>query len=320
MRRLALALPVPAAGLMLGLAVLGNLMAGYSLAWRVALGTLAAVLLVLLTVKWIIDPASVTRSFSDPLVAGVMFTYPMGVVILSAYIRPLVPGVAWLMWLCGIGGHLVMLAVFTRRYVLRFDIKNVYPSWFIAYVGVICGSVTAPAFGVEPVGRLLFWTGFAAYLVLLPLVTYRLVRHGGPGGLAVPALAIYAAPGSLALAGYLQSFPQKNPVLVGAIAALAGGVYLIVLAGMPRMLRAPFSPAYSAFTFPFVITAIALKGAAGFLEAAGGTTFSWLPLLAFVDWWAAVMVGYTVLCYSRFLLGALRRASAGQEQSETAPS
>jgi exfoliative toxin A/B len=70
------------------------------------------------------------------------------------------------------------------------------------------------------------------------------------------------------------------------------------------LLRIPFFPSYSAFTFPFVITAIALKGTATYLSNTGrgiGLLTQSIPLL---ELWATVAVLYVLFRYLRFLLAA----------------
>ena len=46
-------------------------------------------------------------------------------------------------------------------------------------------------------------------------------------------------------------------------------IYLMVLIKLPKLLKIPFYPSYAAFTFPFVITAIATKQATAYLIAQG---------------------------------------------------
>jgi exfoliative toxin A/B len=68
------------------------------------------------------------------------------------------------------------------------------------------------------------------------------------------------------------------------------------------MLRIKFYPSYSAFTFPFVITSIAIKGTNAFLVSID----SGIPYLGyfvnFLEIWSILMVAYVLIKYSNFIL------------------
>ncbi len=297
-------LPYPIAGLMLSLAALGNLVGGYGMHYRYALGAIAAILFFLLLAKVLIQPASLREAIAQPVVCSVLPTFSMGTAILAGYLRPWAPGPAQLLWLAALVVHIALIAIFTVKYVLVFKVRQVFPSWLIVYVGLATFSVTAPAFGQLMIGQALFWAAFASYLLLLPVVAYRcaIVKEVPPP--ALPTLAIFTAPSSLALAGYLNSFPERNLVVVSLLLGCTVLSFLFVVSRLPALLRIPFFPSYSAFTFPFVITAIALKGTATYLSNTGrgiGLLTQSIPLL---ELWATVAVLYVLFRYLRFLLAA----------------
>lgn len=295
-------LPYPIAGLMLGLAALGNLVAVHGIQYRYWLGTLSAVIFVLIITKALLHPASVREAISQPVVCSVLPTFTMGSALLSGYLRQWVPGTAQLLWFASLALHLVLIAVFTRKYVLYFKIRQVFPSWFIVYVGLATFSVTAPAFGQVVIGKMLFWVAFASYLVLLPVVVYRCAVIGEVPPPALPTLVIFTAPSSLALAGYLSSFVDPNPLMVYLLSACTVVSLLFVLSRLPTLLRLPFFPSYSALTFPFVITAIAMKGTAGYLSNTGrGIALLGQSIPAF-ELLAGVAVLYVLLRYLSFLV------------------
>ena len=98
------AFPTPVAGLALGIASLGlaweNLLPGTRLAEIAAV--IAAVLLILLTVRFILHPATLSRDLANPVVGGVAATYAMGWMLVSMSAWQ-VSQVAWaLLWLFGL--------------------------------------------------------------------------------------------------------------------------------------------------------------------------------------------------------------------------
>ncbi|MEY8353447.1 TDT family transporter [Lachnospiraceae bacterium 54-53] len=293
--------PVPMAGLMLGLAALGNLLQSYSEVLRLLCGAISAILGLLILCKCIRYPSAVKEDMKNPAVASVSGTFSMAVILLSAYAKPLIGGNAVVIWYSGIGLHLLIMVYFTVAFLRKLNLKAVFASYYIVYVGIVAASVTAPAFGREKLGAGIFWFGLACCLILLVLVTIRYMKYKEIADPAKPLFCIYTAPVSLCLAGYIQSVETKSAAMVILLLAVAGALYLAVLVRLPGFLSLPFYPSYSAFTFPVVISAIATKMSAAFLGKMGyGTGF--LQVIVAVETVIALcLVGYVLIRYLRFL-------------------
>jgi exfoliative toxin A/B len=115
---------------------------------------------------------------------------------------------AWtLLWLFGLGVHVVFLSLFARHRMARFELTHMVPSWFVPPVGVIVAAVSyrgpheGPLF-LLAVASLYF--GMITYAVMLPVMLYRFIFAENIAVSAMPTLAILAAPASLSLAGYLS--------------------------------------------------------------------------------------------------------------------
>ncbi len=250
-------LPLPISGLMLGLAALGNLVGPYSSLLRTIFGSVSALIGVLLILKMILFRDSLAKAFENPVVGSVMAAFPMGLMLLSVYIKPLT-NFAFILWCFAIILHILFIAVFTKKYILKFDIKKVFPSYFVMYVGIICGSVTSPAYQMQNVGQILFWFGFISYLLLLPIMTYRVIVIKNMPKPSLPTKIIFSAPASLCLVGYMNAFTDKNPIIIYLLSALSITMLVYALIQLPKLLKLPFMPSYSAFTFPLVISGIAV--------------------------------------------------------------
>lgn len=294
-------LPYPIAGLMLGLAALGNLVMSYGTNYRYALGAISCVIFLALVAKTILYPGDLKSAIEQPPIAGVLPTLSMGMALLAGYIRPNVPQLSLVLWFGALFVHVGLLVVFTYKHVLSFNFKKVFPSWFIVYVGLATFSVTAPAFGQRPLGQLIFWFAFASYFALLPLVLLRILVIKEVPPPTLPLIAIFTAPSSLVLAGYLNSFPQKNLTIVYLLATCTVVSFIGVLVCMPKLLKLQFYPSYSAFTFPFVITGIALKGTNAFLNTTGRGIALLSSSVKLLELWAVVMVAYVLYRYAAFL-------------------
>lgn len=295
-------IPLPMAGLTLGAAALGNLLKPYGDPLRLIFGAFAAIFIILILLKVALNPNSFKDAINKAPVAGVLATIPMTITILSSYAPLFSKPFGQVLWWVGLILHTLLIVAFSFKYVFDFKIENVFPTWFVLFVGIVCNTVTAPIYELQNIGQIAFWFGLIVYLILLPLVIYRVIRRAVPTP-ALPTMAIFAAPASLLLAGYHSAFSDKNQMIVLLLSALSIGLFVFVLTQMPKLLKLPFSPGYSAFTFPFVITAIALVPLS--------KTLTWFqPIHLAIVLWAVLMVGYIILKYLAFLFTPQRPVRA----------
>jgi exfoliative toxin A/B len=269
--------PIPIAGLMLGLVGTGNLIIAYGKQYRYLAGILALLIFLLLIGRLFIDYHGVSSDLKNPVIASVALTFSMAIIILASYIVSFSYQLALYIWYGGIILHALLIILFSIRFIMNFDIKKVFPSYFIVYVGIVVASVTAPAFDQIELGQIIFWFGFVGYMIWLPIVSYRVFRVGKLKDPVLPTISIFTAPAGLCLAGYMSVFPEKNMLMLGWLVLLTLTMIILTLIYLPKMLSVGFYPSFSAFTFPFVITAIGLKSTSSFLEQKFGSTLLLYP-------------------------------------------
>ena len=289
--------PIPVCGVMLGTAALGNLLQSYSESVRYLCGVFAAFLLILILLKLILFSDMIKEDLENPIMASVAGTFSMALMILSTYVKPFIGQAAYYIWLFSIGLHIVLILYFTVKFVVKIQMPKVFASYYIVYVGIAV-AITAPVFEKPALGSLAFWFGFVSLVALLILVTYRYIRFKEIPNPAKPLICIYAAPMSLCVAGYVQSVTPKNYGFLMGMFVIAVILYVFALVKAVSYLKLPFFPSYAAFTFPFVISAIASKQTMACAENLGHP----LPFLQYLvlaeTVIAAVLVIYT---YVRFL-------------------
>ncbi len=279
--------PIPIAGLILALFALGNLIQSYSAEARLALGLIAFILYIPYLLKVAILNVKLSEPLSNPVAASVFPTITMATMLLAGYVKPYSPECASVIWYAGVIGHALLIVWFTLNFAVRgFSVKKVFPSWFIVYVGIAVASVSAPVTGRLDIGQWAFWFGLATYICLLVIVCYRVWLVGEIPAPAMPTTVIFAAPASLLLAGYMVSFPEKDSAMVMALLCASLLFWLVGMAYFLRTFRGAFMPSHSAFTFPLVISALAVK------LSAGATGFTWQGTLADVQ---TVIAGAVVL-------------------------
>ena len=249
---------IPFAAVMLGLAALGNLLQSYSEGLRAFCGLLATIFLILCLLKICLYPKDIVKDFDNPIQASVAATFPMALMLLATYLKPLSAPLGLLLWWIGVLLHILLIVFFTLRFVLKFDLKKVFASWYIVYVGIAAASVSAPAFKQQAFGAFAAYFGLVTLIILLVVVTIRYIKCPVPEP-AKPLICIYAAPTSLVIAGYIQSVANKSKTLVLVLLVVASILYIFALVQAIRCLTLPFYPSYASFTLPFVISAIATK-------------------------------------------------------------
>ncbi|MGM0602538.1 MAG: TDT family transporter [Bacillota bacterium] len=293
--------PIAISGLMLGLAGMGNLIAPYGITYKTAAGILSALIALILIVRFIFYCPECLEDLNNPITASVALTFPMGIMILSTYIKNISYQTALFGWRTAIILHGILILLFSFKFIINFDIKKVFPSYFIVYVGIVVGAVTAPAFNSIQLGQILFYFGFISYMILLPVVSYRVFKIKQIAKPALPTLAIFTAPAGLCLAGYMSAFSEKNTFIFSLLLVLTLISAAAVISYLPKMISIGFYPSFSAFTFPFVITGIGLKMSNIYLKGRFNFSFLEFPALI-VEILSIILVIYVFLHYSKFLL------------------
>lgn len=303
------ALPLPVSGVMLAIASLGILLmqffgsvlnmpyAGFVL--QFIFGTVSAVLWVMLILKAVLFPAQIKSALRDPILASVAGTFPMATMALSVYLAEIFGEAAVCLWYAGVVLHAVLIVFFSIRFLKEPKLSQVFPSWLVVYVGIVLASITAPYFNQIQIGQICFWFGAAALVPLLPALLIRCTQIPilEP---AKPLVCIFAAPISIILAGYVQSF-SSNGGIVSVLLLAETVVLILVLLQLPKLLRLPFYPSYAAFTFPFVVTATAYFFGIMSLVEAGFISAGWYVVPLVIILLAAVLVVYVFVRYVQAL-------------------
>ncbi|WP_217952253.1 TDT family transporter [Adlercreutzia caecimuris] len=310
MRDIIKKVPIPTAGVALGLAALGNLLQPYTEIAHGLCGGLSLFLVSMLVAKVILFPSMIRSDLQNSILASVSATFFMTLMQLAGYLAPVAIVPAFGLWCAAIVGHFTLMAWFTAHYIRRFKLSEVFPTYFICYVGIIVAAVTSPAFGMEAFGRGIFWFGLACFAVLLATVVARYLKHEIPEP-ARPLFCIFAAPLGLSLVGYLAVTPNPDPLFVGVLMGLGQVMLVGVATQLPKFIALKFYPSYAAMTFPFVISAMAFGKGVQALYAAGATIPA-LPvveaLIALETVFAAVMVTYVFVHYMKFFFGTPKGA------------
>jgi exfoliative toxin A/B len=248
--------------------------------------------------KIVLYPQSIREDFKNPIIVSSSGTFSMSLMILSTYLIPFMPSIAYAIWIIGIALHILLVIYFTYHFVIRkFDISTVYPSYWIVYVGITMGAITAHFHGLHEIDFIFFIVGFIGMLVTLPLVMYREFIYKQIPDPNKPLTCIFTALFSILIFGYLNSAQNISSEFVFALYAIACLFYIFSFYKLISYRNLKFYPSFSAFTFPFVISALATKGIIGKISP----NIILNDILIFETIIATVLVVYVLIKYAKFL-------------------
>ena len=291
-------LPVPAGCVALGLIGLGTLLGSYVPALLPAAGLLSVLLQISVLLRLFL-PGAWKAVCSDYVSLSTLAGTSMAMMLTAAQLKKLFafPGAVFI-WAAAVCFHLFILFLFTRKLLReRPGLPSVRGSWLLVFVGIAAGAISAPAFSAARIGVVLLIPAAAGAVILLPCVYLAALMPGNIPSAQKPLFCITAAPVSIWLAGYLSSSAAPGHLAVSILLIVSQILYIPALLCCLRLLRQPFSPACAAFTFPFVITASALKQASALLSLPAPA-----DLLLYAESLIALLLcGYALWLYLRFL-------------------
>lgn len=313
--------PIPTAGIALGLVSLGILLRPISTIITYVTAACSLALIAVLIAKALLYPRLVKHELQNPIILSVSGTFFMAIMQLASLVSQ--SAIGFIVWCAAIAGHLALIGVLSQRMLRSFRWDDIFPTYFIAYVGIVVATVTAPNFNMYPLGQGIFWMGFACYIVLLAAVTYRVATIPLPES-ARPLICIYAAPMSLSLTGYLSCFADPNPVFVACLAVLAQILLIFVITQVPALLaslRGRFFPSIAAMTFPFIVSATGLGKTCSFFTAQGSPLPDAIGGVCIAETVLATgMVLYAVMRYAGYFHQVWVEESASSESAPESPS
>ena len=274
-------IPSPLAGLALAIASLG-------LSWEnvadldgaaQGLGALlAGVILIPLFLKFIMNPVILKQELQHPVASSVIPTLTMATMVVANAISHIYFQLGLAISWFAIILQFCFFATFIFYRSKHFNLKQVLPSWFIPPIGLVLAIVTHPGGLPTILSNSILILGLLSYAVLLPIILYRLFSSDTLDNNLKPIITIIATPASLLIVAYLVAVSEIHLLLFGLLLFVAIVMTLYVYTILPSLLRLPFSPTYSAFTFPLVVGAIALFKSAQLLLQEG-VDMKWVSLM-----------------------------------------
>lgn len=250
-------IPIPICGVFLALVSLGNLLGETNITVKYLLGTTGVILVLSLFIQTLNDMEDFKNDLDSPILLGTFGTLSMGLMAFSTYFLNYNKNMALIIWLIGLIIHILIIIIFTKRYIIHGKLEDLTTSSFIVYIGIGIAAMTGfkfDQFNFINYGTFIF--GLLSFIILFFIVSYRYIKLPIPDS-TKPLLCIYTAPASIILVEYFRLNIPKSVNLIIFAYIIACILYLFAFINLIRCLKLPFYPSYAGFTFPFVISATA---------------------------------------------------------------
>ena len=291
-------IPLPICGVILALFSLGNLLNDTHPLLKAICAALGMIFLILIISKLILYPEKIKADFQNPILTSNSGTFSMSLMLLSTYLSPFIPNIAFGIWILGVALHILLMIYFTHHFIIHnFNILTVYPSYWIVYVGITMGAITAHAHNLEEIGIIFFIVGFIAMILTMPLIIYRYIKYTDIPNGNKPLICIFTAVLSILIVGYINSFNTISNEFLMVMYIFACILYIFAFVKFIEYRNLKFYPSFAAFSFPFVISGLATKGVISKI----GPNIILNNILNIETVIATVIVAYVLMKYIKFL-------------------
>lgn len=216
---------------------------------------LGLLLILPLITKFCISPRFLLDDLKDPTIGSVAPTLTLTMMILSFILGKLSIDLGIVIWCVAVIAHLYFLTIFACHRYRQSECfqSHILPSWFVPSTGLIVACITMPDPFFMTISKLIFIFGTACYVILMPLVLYRLCLGNPLKEGHKPTLALLTTPSNLILAGCVTLYPHANPLFVVSLFGISCLTSLSVYVMLVTLLKIKFTPAFAAFTFPLAV-------------------------------------------------------------------
>lgn len=291
-------IPLPICGVILALFSLGNLLNDTHPLLKSICVALGMIFLILIISKLILYPEKIKADFQNPILTSNSGTFSMSLMLLSTYLSLFIPNIAFGIWILGVALHILLMIYFTYHFIIHnFNILTVYPSYWIVYVGITMGAITAHAHNLEEIGIIFFIVGFIAMILTMPLIIYRYIKYTDIPNGNKPLICIFTAVLSILIVGYINSFNTISNEFLMVMYIFACILYIFAFVKFIEYRNLKFYPSFAAFSFPFVISGLATKGVISKI----GPNIILNNILNIETVIATVIVAYVLMKYIKFL-------------------
>jgi len=305
---------VPCIATFLSLVTMGNVYGGLGFPWfRWLVMACATVFMIAYVLKMLCYPKTCLAEYGQTIPASLYAAFSMVLMVLGSFYYEMGFGFGRLIWFLAVAVHFAQILVFTGMHALgrvfrARDFTMMMPSWFVTYNGWMVACVTGGAMNALPVLKIITIYGCIIYLLLLPLMLWRLLKVEVKPA-AYHTMAVLLAPCSLCVVSLVNVYGTPNSLLLGFMYICVLCSFLFILVKLPDFFSFDFYPGFAGLTFPMAIGVVASQKMAAFLEGTGKAELAGAcrQIAGIQIFLTSMLVGYVLLMFSRMLLKKQKR-------------
>lgn len=303
-------IPVPAVATFLSFLTLGNVYGGLGFVWlRYLIMTCGTVFIICYILKIALYPRTCLNEYDQTIPASLYGAFCMVLMVLGSFYYEIGLGFGRIIWFIAVAIHFIHIIVFTVKHAFGnvFSKKNfipMMPSWFVTYNGWMVACVTGGKMGAGPILKVITIYGCIIYLVLVPIMIWRLLKVEIKDA-AYHTMAVLLAPCSLCVVSLINVYGTPNSALLWLMYFCVLASLLFILIKLPDFFSFQFYPGFAGMTFPMAIGVVASQKMAGYLNdvagnaSLGNAVTQLVGLQLFVT---SMLVGYVMLMFLRMFL------------------
>ncbi|CVX09665.1 Exfoliative toxin A [Streptococcus pneumoniae] len=219
-------IPLALSSLVLALFSLSNQISHYALIAQ-GIWFLASIGFILILGRLILGFEQVREDLRNPVIASAFASFFMAAFLFASRL-PLAQIGLSMTWVGLLGLYIAYIIFFSLRFMRPLSLNQVFPSWFVIYVGPAISLVTVPASVPTSIKGLIL--GVTALATLALLITSSIKSNQRPATIILLALLLFS-----------QAF------------------FFYALGLFVRLVKKGFMPLFAAFSFPLVNSVNAFK-------------------------------------------------------------
>ena len=251
--------------------------------------------------RLIIGYRQIQEDLHNPVIASAFPSFFMAAFLFAGRL-PLAQIGLSVTWVGLLGLYIAYIIFFSLRFMRPLSLNQVFPSWFVIYVGPAISLVTVPASVPTSIKGLILGVTALATLALFPLVLWRMRQIAIPH-LYRSILAILAAPLALLITSSIKSGQRPDTILLVGLLIFSQLFFFFALGLFTRLVNKGFVPLFAAFSFPLVNSINAFKAVTTSLKLLNPMTHliylaELLPVLAIMIY---LLYHFIKLLYNHFI-------------------
>lgn len=289
-------IPIALGAVALGFMSISTALVEFDISWVRHVAVIYSVICIaLLLMKSVMHPQKVANEIKNPLLGSIYPTIFMTLMVISVYIAQYSQVSAQVLWVFALVSHFLLSLIFFTERFKNFKIVDIIPSWFVPTVGIGVAAVTSKPIGLPSIANIVFYYTVALFIVVGPIIIYRVFFMEKLEGPKKATLMIMAAPANICLASYIAISNEPNKAFITVLAILSYASTIGVFILIPKLIKGKVLPVLAPLTFPLAIGVIASQRYVKYLGKIESPLQALFNSLVYVQVIVSVLViGYVV--------------------------